>query len=289
MYETNVQSLQTVYRLISWKRYKEALVEAEQLLREQPENPDLFALLGQIYLGMSEQEKALHWANESLKRDPEHQVAWYIRVVVFYERQHEAAFFDALQEAQRIDPYEINYYFYHANMLNKKGKFKEAKEQILQALEFESESSLLLAILSYIEALLGNKVESSRLDRQAIKYDSENPQILLYLAWAAASRGDYKLQETYMRTVVRIDPEVKQYRDEYLDALQKGQLMYRIVLWPMQFLRKLKPWQILVAWLAAGILFRPLLLGFIVLYIATHWITKGIVHVRVFGWGRRGA
>jgi tetratricopeptide (TPR) repeat protein len=287
MYETDYQAIQTVYRLLSWKRYKEAIEETEQLLRDQPENPDLFALLGQIYAGMSDNEKALYWSGEALKRDPEHQVAWYIRVVVCYERQDEAAFYEALQEAQRIDPYETNYYFYHANMLNKKGKFKEAKEQLLQALAIDSESPLLMAILSYTEALLGNMSESNRLDRQAIQYDSENPQILLYLAWAAGSRGDYKLQESYMRTVVRIDPEEQQYRDEYLAALQQSQWIYRMVLWPTKFLRRLKPWQILVTWLIAGIIFRPLLLGFIVLYVAVHWISKGIVHVRVFGWGRR--
>jgi predicted Zn-dependent protease len=287
MYETDYQSIQTVYRLLSWKRYKEAIEETEQLLRDQPENPDLFALLGQIYAGMSDNEKALYWSGEALKRDPEHQVSWYVRVVVYYERQDEAAFYEALQEGQRIDPYETNYYFYHANMLNKKGKFKEAKEQLLQALSIDSESPLLMAILSYTEALLGNMSESNRLDRQAIQYDSENPQILLYLAWAAGSRGDYKLQETYMRTVVRINPEEQQYREEYFAALQQSQWIYRMVLWPTKFLRRLKPWQILVIWLIAGIIFRPLLLGFIVLYVAAHWISKGIVHVRVFGWGRR--
>ncbi|GMK37301.1 hypothetical protein PCCS19_03540 [Paenibacillus sp. CCS19] len=289
MYDSKVQALRAVYQLIEWRRYKEALQEVEQLLREQPEDPDLFALLGQIYLGMSDTEKALHWSDEALKRDPDHQVAWYVRIVVYYERQDEAAFYEALPEAQRIDPYETSYHFYHANLLNKKGKFKEAKEKILQALEINAESPILLAILSYTEALLNNMAESARLDRQAIKYDSENPQILLYLAWAAGLRGDYKLQETYMRTVVRINPEEKQYRDEYLAALQQSQLLYRIVLWPTRILRKMQPWQVLITWVIAGIIFRPLLLGFIVLYVATHWITKGIVHVRVFGWGRRGA
>ncbi|PWW04817.1 tetratricopeptide repeat protein [Paenibacillus cellulosilyticus] len=288
MYESNDQALRAVYQLISWRRYKEALEETQQLLRKQPEDPDLFALLGQIYLGMSDHEKALHWSDEALKQDPDHQMAWYIRIVVYYERDDDAAFYEALPEAQRIDPYETNYYFFHANLLNKKGKYKEAKEKILQALAIDSQSPMLLAILSYTEALLGNVSESHRLDRQAIQYDSENPQLLMYLAWAAGTRGDYKLQETYMRTVVRIDPDNKQHRDEYLSALQQSQWLYRAVLWPTKFLRRLKPWQILAIWIVAGIIFRPLLLGFIVLYIAAHWISKGIVHVRVFGWGRRG-
>lgn len=51
----------------------------------------------------------------------------------------------------------------------------------------------------------------------------------------------------------------------------------------------MKRWQILVSWLVAVIFFKPLLIVFIVLYVLAHWATKGIVHVRVFGWRRRGS
>lgn len=279
-------SFQNIYQLISWHRYKEALKEAEQLLREEPEDPDVFALIAQIYFIMDEYGQALHWVIESMKREPDNRLAWYVRVGVYYETNNETAFYEALPEALRIDPYEEQYYFLHANMLNRKGKFNQAKEQLRHALELAPESPTFLAMMSYLEALLGDRVESNRLDRLAVRYDAEVPQALLYLAWAAGVRGDYKLKETYMRSAIRLRPDEKQYRDEYLETLQQGQLLFRIVLWPVKFLRRMKPWQIFLSWLIAWILFKPLVVLFIIVYIFTHWITKAIVHVRVFGWRR---
>ncbi|WP_175532819.1 hypothetical protein [Paenibacillus catalpae] len=52
--------------------------------------------------------------------------------------------------------------------------------------------------------------------------------MLMYLAWSAARRGDYKLHETYMRSAVRLNPDEKQYQDEYLESLQNQYVLYRI-------------------------------------------------------------
>ncbi|MBP3964083.1 tetratricopeptide repeat protein [Paenibacillus lignilyticus] len=276
-----------VYQLIAWKRYKEALVETEKLLRDDPHDPDPYAIYAQIFTFMGEYEKAQHWAKEALSRDPEHHLGWYVRVSVYYETGNEKAFEKALQEALRINPYESHYYYLAANQLNKKGKFKEAKIQIVTALELDAENPQYLAVLSYIEALLGEAVESRRLDREAIRYGAEEPVVLMYLAWAAASRNEYKLQETYMRSAIRLNPDEKQYQDEYLESLRHHYFLYRICMWPNKLLRKMKPWQILLLWIGSWILFKPLVVVFIVLHILAHWSTRAIVHISVFGWRRR--
>jgi len=90
-----------------------------------------------------------------------------------------------------------------------------------------------------------------------------------------------------MAGAVRLNPENRQIRDEYLEALQKNNKLYRSFLRPIKFIRKFKPWQIFLLWMAAWIIFKPLVILFIVLYVLAHWITKGIVHVRVYGWRRR--
>lgn len=287
--EFRERTLGTVQQLMNMKRYKEALAEAEQVLREWPEDPDLLALIAHLYNLMDNYEKALYWAKEALVREPEQEVAWYVRVCVYYETDNQKELNEALQEAMRIDPYEPHYYYLKANILNKRSKYKEAKEQLLQALELRPENPLYLATLSYTEALLGNIEESARLDRVAVQYDAEMPYVLLYLAWAAGQRGDYVLKETYMKNAVRLSPDDKQMQDEFLEALQQRNKLFRIFLWPGRMLRRMKRWQILVSWLVAWLLFRPLVIIFIVLYVFMHWITKGIVHVQVFGWQRRGS
>ncbi|KOR89443.1 tetratricopeptide repeat protein [Paenibacillus solani] len=275
-------------QLIEWRRYKEALQEAEQLLRQEPEDPDVFALISQIHLFMNEYDKALYWSNQALSREPEQQLAWFVRVSVYYATDKDRAFQEAVQEALRIDPYEPHYYYLQANMYNTKGRPNQAKTAISHALELRPESPLYLALLSYTEALLRNYEDSASLERVALNNNMESCEVYFFLGMAAGQRGEYKLKETYMRNAVRLDPDDKQYQNEYLEALQHNQILFKIILWPIKFLRKMKAWQILLTWMVAVLLFRPLVILFIVLYVLSHWVTKAIVHVKVFGWGRRG-
>ena len=276
-----------VQQLVRMRRYKEALAEAENLLRQTPEEPNTYALIGWIHSLTDNHDKALHFSGEALARDPENRLAWHVRVTVFYETDREREFEEALAEALRVDPYEDHYYFLKAARLNKKGKFKDAKEQLMRALELNPESAHNLALLAYTEALLDNDEESRKAEREALQRETEDAIVYMHLAWAASRRGEYDPAERYMANAVRLNPENKQVRDEYLEALQKSNKFYRIFLWPAKILRKLKPWQILVSWIVAWILFKPLIILFIVLYVLAHWISMGIVRVRVFGWRMR--
>ncbi|MFM9282395.1 tetratricopeptide repeat protein [Paenibacillus jiagnxiensis] len=285
----NQPDYSAAYQLIEWRRFKEALAEAERQLRLEPEDPDGMALVAEIYFQMNEYDKALYWSREAMLREPDHQLAWYVRVRVHFETNEVKAFNESVEEALRIDPYEPHYYFLKAQLLNKKSKFREAKEELLLALELRPESPLYLASMSYTEALLGNDAESQRLDRQAIREGAEQPIVLMYLAWAAAERGDYSLREDYMRSAVRLSPDDKQYQDEYLEALQQNNPVFKVLLYPGRLLRKLRPWQVFLVWALAWLLFKPLLVLFIIIYVLVHWGSKAIVHVKVFGWRGRGS
>lgn len=98
-------------QLIEWKRYREALRELEHILRKEPDNPDALALIARVYHLQDEYENALYWARMALKREPDHQLAWFVRVCVFYETDKEKEFDEAVHNAMRIDPYEPHYYF----------------------------------------------------------------------------------------------------------------------------------------------------------------------------------
>lgn len=248
----------------------------------------MFALISQIHLYMNEYDKALYWSNQALSRDPEQEQAWLVRVRVYYATDKFRDFEEAVQEALRVDPYEPRYYYLQANVYNYKAMPSKAKTSLLHALELRPESPLYLSALSYTEALLTNFEESIRLDKLALQNNMESAEVYYFLGMAAGRRGDNKLKETYMQNAVRIDPEDKQYQDEFLEALQHNQFLFRILLSPMKFLLMLKSWQILILWLVASVLFRPLLILFIVVYVLAHWVTKATVHVKVFGWGRRG-
>lgn len=286
----NQQETQTAFnrvdQLIEWRRYAEALQELRHILQSEPEHPDAFARISQVYLLQDDYENALQWVNTALERDPDNQLAWFVRVSVFYETDQEEAFDEAVHNAMRIDPFEPHYYFMIANRLNTRRKFRDAREMLRQGLELSPENPLYLAAASYTEALMGNDSESRQLEQMALPHSIESPYALMYLSWSARERGDYRQQEMYMRNAVRLNPENKQLRDEYLEALQYSSRLYRIFLWPISKLRRLKRWQTFLVLLIAWIFFKQFVILFILLYVLAHWLTRGIIHVRVFGWRR---
>ncbi|WP_165861388.1 tetratricopeptide repeat protein [Paenibacillus paeoniae] len=276
-----------IYQLMEWKRYEEAQKEVMNLLRELPEDPEAHAIAGQICLRLNKRDEALHWSQEAIRLDPDNALGWFVRTCALYEAEKWRALDESLENAQRIDPYEPFYYFLRANICNQKNHFNEARDHLLKGLQISPHNALYLATLSYTEALLNHVNESRALAREALRQEVESDQVYLYLGWAAERRSDYDDQLLMLKNAIQLDPDNKQIREEYLEALQKGYKVYRILLAPTNLLKRMKPWQIFLSWMVAALLFRPLIILFIVLYILTHWSTKLLVHVKVFGWTRR--
>ncbi|MFD0960834.1 tetratricopeptide repeat protein [Paenibacillus chungangensis] len=276
-----------IYKLLEWRKYKEATEEAMAVIREEPEDASGYAVLAQICLRMDRHDEAKQWTEEALRKDPDNHLAWFVRSVIFYENNQWKELENTLVDAQRIDPYEPYYYFLHANLYNKDGKFQQAKQRLSDGLAISPDHALLLAALSYTEALLGEIEPSKQHARQALRLDVESYTVFMYLGWAAEQRSDYDEQLQMLANAIRLEPTDKQIRDEYLSALQRSYKLYRIILAPANAIKRFKPWQVLVGWLLAWILFKPLVLLFLVLYVATHWVTKLLVHVKVFGWSFR--
>lgn len=282
------QRYKRIHQLMEWRRYEEARKEAKALLQADPDDADGYAMLALVCLRLSEHDEALRWSSEALGRDPENKLGWHVRTSAYYETDKWKAMSESLEAAQRIDPYEPYYFFLKANSLNRIGRFAQAKEELLRGLELAPDNPLFLAALSYTEALLGHVVRSRELARQALEQEAENDTVYLYLGWAADQRNDFDEQLLMLSSAIRLDPNDKQVREQYLEALQKSYKFYRILLAPVNLLKRLKPWQILLSWFLAWVIFKPLVVVFIILYVLTHWATKLLVHVKVFGWRRSG-
>ncbi|UVI30771.1 tetratricopeptide repeat protein [Paenibacillus spongiae] len=271
-------------QLLHWDRYDDALKEAEAWIREDPENADAYGALAVVYQFI-DADKALYWSGEALKRDPELESAWRVRLIVAYERKDWPTFEKVIAEMLRMFPDYSYLYRMQGQYLLTKNRWQEAREYLEQAISL-NHSSINYAVYAYALALLNKDEESLNAEQVALHDDPEDDQALLYLAWAAERRNDPRKAAEFMGSAIRLDPNNAQIREEYLEILQKSYWFYRVMLFP-NYLRKLKGWQILIIWIACWILFKPLLVLFILLYIASYWASKALVHVKVFGWTRR--
>jgi len=281
--EQQYAQLMRIEQLYEWSRFEEAIKETENYIQQYPEDADGYALLSKIYLMVDDFEKAWHWSQEALKKEPKNEVAWEVRVSTLYTEGKYDEAMTAIKEALTLFPEEGHYYFLKGNIYNQRGNYEKAKESFLGALKFETSNALYLANYSYVESILGNQDLALQAEEQALELEPENPTVFMYLAWAADHRGDHLKSLQYLENAVRLKPDNQQLREEYLEILQKQFKVYRLFLVPSKLLTKVKPVYAFLIWIVAWFLFKPLIVIFIVLYVVAHWTTKLIVNVKVFG------
>ncbi|WP_051506933.1 tetratricopeptide repeat protein [Saccharibacillus sacchari] len=272
-------------RLLDWGRHKEALAEAGEWLGEEPEAAAPYNALTLAYIKLNELDKALDCTGQALRIDPNDEDAWFLRAVIFYSTGKWPQMEEAARTALTINPYRAHLHYLLANRHNKHGKFELAKSSIEQALNIDTENGLYYSLYSYILANLLQFEASVENAEIALRKDVENSQTFLYLGWAADRRGDAKTAKTMMEQAIRIDPDDEQIRNEYMEALQKNYWFYRIFTLPV-FFRRFKLWQLLLIWVVASLLFRPLVILLVILYMLSFMLSKAFVHIQVYGWRR---
>jgi len=277
------QTLQKINQLVAWERYKEALAEAEDWVRHSPDDSAALGMLAFVYQFI-DVDKALHWCGEALKRDPEFELPWRIMLVVAYERKDWKRFLHIGSEMLRMFPEEDYIYRLQAQYWIVHGKYEEARNLLEQAIALNY-SAINYAVHAYALALTGKHDASRASEATALREEPENIEVLLYTGWAAERRGEHQQAVQRMNAAVRLDPTNKQSRREYLEMLQKSYWFYRILLLP-RFMSRLQRWQVLLIWFVAFILFKPLLLLLILLHVLSYWISKWLVHIKVFGFRR---
>ncbi|MFD0671164.1 tetratricopeptide repeat protein [Cohnella sp. GCM10027633] len=275
--------LSRIHKLIQWSRYKEALAEAEEWVREAPEDDEAIAWLAYVHR-FTDADKALHWSGEAIRRNPECETAWQVRLFVAYEREDWKSFDQVSEEMLRMFPEEAYIYRLKAQRELGRKKVAEARGLLEQAISLEHSSNN-FAVYAYALALSGNDDASRDAAATALRIDPEDVQTLLYTGWAADHRSDYEHALERLGAAVRQNPDNAQAREEYLNILQKSYWFYRVLLAP-RFLTRMKPWQIFFIWVVCWILLKPLIVLFIVLYIASYWISKWLVHLKIFGFRR---
>ncbi|HET7656975.1 MAG TPA: tetratricopeptide repeat protein [Bacillales bacterium] len=278
------QQYQKVQQLIEWRRYDEAIKEAQEWIQQDVENPDGYAYLAQCYLRKKEYQKSLHWTEQALGKNPVHSLAWQVKVSVHYEQRNWTSFREAVDEGLRINPYEDFYYYLRGNLFNLKGEFEQAEKDFEKCLEISPENAVYLANYGYVQSLLHHFDYSREIQEKTLQLDPENPTVFKYLAWAAEKRGAYKEALNFMANAIRIDPEDQQTRKEYLKVLQKQYRIYQWILFVPRQLNLLKKWQVFIVWGICWAFLKILVIFFIALFVASHWFTKLLVHVKVFGW-----
>ncbi len=189
--------------------FPEALREALLAKEADPNDPEIYNLLGLIYLGRKDEEKALQYFTKALELDPKYSEALNnVGSVYLLKNQFDQAisyFKKALENPLYEKPYialtNLAYAYY------RKGDRQKAIDYLDQALHYNPRYSLAYFYRGLM-ALEDGQLEEARLNfHRAVRFNRQDMASRYYLGLVYFRLGDQEKAVKIWRSIVELAPE----------------------------------------------------------------------------------
>lgn len=179
--------------LVAQEKFQKAGVILEKALAKHPDNLDIRAALGNLYLVVNKPLRAVKALEPAVKQAPE-RADLHLLLGDAHERNlHLNASIESLQEAVRIEPRMSEAWGKLGQNLVNVTRYAEAREPLLKAISIEPMNSYYYWALgdSYVFDRSDPKHEAKglRLYEQALRLDPKNPKALYAYAMALTRKG----------------------------------------------------------------------------------------------------
>jgi putative PEP-CTERM system TPR-repeat lipoprotein len=170
------ESLLSIQHLVKEKNYDAALEAANELLKKQPDNTDLLALIGLSYAGKGEKEQAK----------------------IFFEK------------VLKLEPGNPNAAMSLARMASQSRKFSEERDYYQQILEHHPDHKLALLMLDRLilrEQMQAKKFDAALVTAQKLRSKQpKNSDPLILMGIAYLNKGDEKQAKTAFEDALKLSP-----------------------------------------------------------------------------------
>lgn len=144
---------------------------------------------------------------EILKKDPEEDRAFYLIACAHAQKKEWEPAFASIQEAIRINAEDLDYHFYHAYLYYQTGKHQKALpilEQVLTLDPNHLETHLLFGYI-YLEK---NKRKKAYLHiKKALEIAPDDAESHSLMAFALGQMGEHKAGNKWMQSVLSFEPD----------------------------------------------------------------------------------
>jgi tetratricopeptide (TPR) repeat protein len=222
--------LSNAIRLISVKRYQQAL---DLLIHHRAEyigDPGYFHLLGDCYMLLGKHQLASVNYQEALKIDPNNVWIWLSMVNLKISLRDLIGAELLLEDCFKLDPNLPEVYAVKGEILLKKGSFDKSIEQFDRALQLDPNYAAALELKSAALSLKLKHSESNKVSNEALRLDPESSSALSIRAWNELLQGHQEEAESLFRDALRRDPLDELTLDGYKHALRRKSDFWRPVL-----------------------------------------------------------
>ncbi len=166
-----MDNLDQAFKLLQSGQIDQARIYLEELLRQNPENPDLLYNLGLCYVNLGQIDRGMEVLQHCLTRAPEHSHACVALGIA----------------------------------CQKKGDFSQAKEFTLRALEADSKNPVALKNLGAIFGKDGDSLKALYFLRRSFEIEPHDPQTVYGIAFACLELGDIEQAQKHFQKVLEMD------------------------------------------------------------------------------------
>jgi tetratricopeptide (TPR) repeat protein len=213
--------------LLEQNRYSEAEKELKLALSNNPDDPEIKALLSISLAYQGHFEQGLDLIKSALSQDADNPRYQYFLASIYYMDQDLKKAEELIRSAISIYPEEADFFALLSRIQLTNKDWKKALESAEKGLSIDSDNLNCLNCRSTALIKLDKKVEALGTIEEALKRDPENAYTHANLGWGLLEKGDSRKALEHFRKALTINPEMEFAKSGLVEALKGKYLIYR--------------------------------------------------------------
>ena len=200
-------SLQKALSLHQSGQLNEAMAAYQELLRGQPNNPQVLYLFGTLLHQTGQTKAAIQYLEQSLKLQPNQADAWYNLANIHRSLGNVNPALSCYQRAFQLDPKNAQQAFNFAVLLMHTGQQSGAKQVCENIIRHQAEFTEAYGMLGDIALNLQQFDEAEQHLQKALSLNPEHPELLYSMGFVLESKGQLAKAAEYYQTALSIQPD----------------------------------------------------------------------------------
>lgn len=227
--------------LMQHNRHQEAVVELNQVLLDQPNNPILMMLLAENHSELNNLKEAATYAGQAVQLAPDLDDSHRTLARVYSKQRKTKLALAHAQEAVELSPAEADNYATLGAIYLDRMEWKAAIGAANRGLALEPEHLICLNIRTMALTKIGKQAEIEDTIQAALKEDPENALTHANWGWSKLHRGKSDQAIMHFKEALRLDPAMEWARAGMVEAIKSKNIIYALILKFYLWLAKFPP------------------------------------------------
>lgn len=219
--------------LYQHRRYKEALGQFVEALKERGDDPYAMAYIGLCWLQVGQKKRATEVVQQAISMDPDCVFAHSALCEIYRSRRMGAAAQEAIQKALALSPERADLLGVAAMVACDQKRWQEALDLTARGLALDTGDDTCTHARAWALVNLGRFAEGEGLLNELLREHPEDAHALCSLGYSALRQGQRERALEQFSSSLALDPEGEMARDGFLDALH---MKYPIYGWVVRYL-----------------------------------------------------